>query len=190
MSIQSVNTYVLLTPTNWDEWSNTLKGYLMTKGWLDYLLLEAPRGDSTAIAASLFPTYKANEAQATAGSIILRAGKDYHYLCFDAFNVALPPKLMWDNLLAKHEKVGAPGKVLAILQITRPFVDGTPIQTHINTMRTQLSHCTAIGMRFETDVQAAFLLASLSSSGTWGDAAATISASASRTWRAHPHTGG
>ena len=167
MSVQSLNSYELLTASNWDEWNSTLKAYLMTKGLLDYLLKET------------FLGYKMSDAQATAGNIILRAGRDFHYLCHDASNNALPPKQMWDNLLLKHEKVGAPGKVLAILRVTRPYVDGTPIQSHISLMRNQLSHCAAIGMRFETDIQAAFQLASLASSTSWGDIASTISASAS-----------
>ena len=99
--------------------NSTLKAYLMTKGLLDYLLKET------------FLGYKVSDAQATAGNIILRAGRDFHYLCHDTSNNALPPKQMWDNLLLKHEKVGAPGKVLAILRVTRPYVDGTPIQSHI-----------------------------------------------------------
>ena len=179
MSLQPLNSYLLLTPSNWDEWSKTLRAHLMTKGWLSYILKQAPGGDAADIAASLFPTYKANEVEAAAGSVILRAGRDYHYLCYDPSDNALPPKQMWDNLLAKHEKVGASGKVLAILQVTRPYIEGTPIQTHLATMRTQLSHCNAIGMKFETDIQAAFLMASLSPSVTWGDTASTISASAS-----------
>ena len=70
MSTPSVNSYVLLTSSDWDEWSSILKAFLMTKSWLNYILMEPP-APAIVGAASAFPDYKASEAQATAGTIIL-----------------------------------------------------------------------------------------------------------------------